>query len=52
MGVEVYCVLWVSTLTLMKLLAIRLGWQKTPTKSLVIALSLQGRGDTHFFWIT
>jgi hypothetical protein len=32
-------------LSLMKLLAIRLGWQMTPTKSLVIALSQNGRGD-------
>ena len=35
----------VSTPSLMKPLAIRLGWQKTPAKSLVIALPLQGGGD-------
>ncbi len=34
-----------STPTLMKLLAIRLGYQKTIAKSLVIALPLQGGGN-------
>jgi hypothetical protein len=44
MGVEQWhC--GVSTPSLMKLLAIRLGWQKTPAKSLVIALPLQVGGD-------
>ncbi len=38
----------VSTPSLIKLLAIRLGCQKTPAKSLVIALPLQGGGDTRF----
>jgi len=33
-----------STPSLMKLLAIRLGWHTTPTKSLVIALPLQRGG--------
>src|SRR5450759_671603 len=44
MGVE----LWVSqasTPSLMKLLAIRLSYQKTIAKSLVIALPLQGGGN-------
>jgi len=46
MGVEQW-IRRVFTSTLMRQLAIRLSWQTTPAKSLVITLPLKGEGMIH-----